>query len=348
VATPITVSDALAYQAASADALGSPLYATLLRGLHADHDAGGLTADLLRDRSQRPVHDAIALRLLGGVHRIVLEGRAPALAEHYPSVGGQAGGDPTHAFLAVCEEHRGEVDASLGRNVQTNEVGRAAALVGGFSRIARRTQLPLRLREVGSSAGLLLNWDRYAYDTGHSRAGDADSPVRFEPASWQAPPDLSGDCVVLDRRGCDVHPIDPTSEDGRLTLLSFVWPDQDARFLRLRAALDVAARHPVTIDAADAGEWVEHELASATPGLATVVHHSIVLQYLSPASLEHLRGALRAAGERATPDAPLAWLRMEPAGPVADIRLTTWPGGHEEVAGTTGYHGQDVRWSLSD
>lgn len=348
MATTTSVSEALAYQASSCDALGSPLYATLLRGLRADHDAGGLTADLLRDRTDRPVHDALALRLLGGVHRIVLEGRAPALAAFYPSVGGIATGDPTRTFLEVCEQHRDEVEASLARNVQTNEVGRAAALVGGFTLVARRTRLPLRVREVGSSAGLLLNWDRYAYDTGRSRTGDPASPVRFEPSAWQTPPDLSGDCIVADRRGCDVNPIDPTSDDGRLTLLSFVWPDQGARFRRLRDALDVATRHSVTIDAADAGVWLEHELAHRTPGLATVVHHSIVLQYLSPASLEHLRRALRTAGERATADAPLAWLRMEPAGPVADIRLTTWPGAHEVVLGTTGYHGQDVRWSLSD
>ena len=52
--------------------------------------------------------------------------------------------------------------------------------------------------------------------------------------------------------------------------------------------------------------------------------------------------------ERATPDAPVCWLRMEPAGEVADVRLSTWPGrdgGHdEELLATTGYHGPPVRW----
>ena len=36
----------------------------------------------------RPFGDAIALRLLGSVHRLVLAGEAPELAAFYPSVGG--------------------------------------------------------------------------------------------------------------------------------------------------------------------------------------------------------------------------------------------------------------------
>ncbi len=29
---------------------------------------------------------------------------------------------------------------------------------------------------------------------------------------------------------------------------------------------------------------------------------------------------------------------------VADLRLTTWPGGAEETLATAGYHGQDIAW----
>jgi hypothetical protein len=57
-----------------------------------------------------------------------------------------------------------------------------------------------------------------------------------------------------------------------------------------------------------------------------------------------MRAALRRAGERARPDAPVAWLRFEPAGPVGDLRLTWWPGGDEVVLGTAEYHGVPVYW----
>ena len=110
----------------------------------------------------------------------------------------------------------------------------------------------------------------------------------------------------------------------------------------------------MTIDRADAGSWVEERLAgtttsdaAATDGVATVVFHSIVLQYLPVDSRHRMRDALRAAGARATDAAPLAWLRMEPAGESADLRLTWWPGGEEAVLATAGYHGGTIRWNGS-
>ena len=79
-------------QAESCAALGSPLYAFLLQRVADDIEAGGPAYDVLRGHEDDPGPSALALRLMGGVHRLVLEGRAPALALTYPSVGGS--GDP--------------------------------------------------------------------------------------------------------------------------------------------------------------------------------------------------------------------------------------------------------------
>ena len=46
-------------------------------------------------------------------------------------------------------------------------------------------------------------------------------------------------------------------------------------------------------------------------------------------------------------DAPVAWLRFEPAGPVGDLRLTWWPGGEETVLATAEYHGIPVHWGVT-
>jgi hypothetical protein len=229
--------------------------------------------------------------------------------------------------------------------VQTNEVGRAAVLAPGFALIARRAALPLRLREVGSSAGLLLRWDHYRYVADGVELGDPTSPLVFDDAWIEPVPDLSGSPVVTDRRGCDIAPIDAGSADGRLSLLSFVWADQEDRIERLRLALDIAAAHPAVVDRADAGDWLESQLAADASGQVTVVFHSIVIQYLPEASRQRLRAVLEDTGERATRDNPLAWLRMEPAGANADLRLTWWPGGEEVVLATTGYHGREIRWT---
>lgn len=343
---PSNVAEVLAFQADQCGKAGSPLYEQILIGVLADLRGGGIAAELLAGRDDDPFGSVLALRLLGAVHRIVLEGRAPALAALYPSTGGDPTlGDAVAAFLDVLREHRAEVEERLVDGVQTNEVARAAVLVGGYAAIVSRTGLPLRVLEVGTSAGLNLRFDHFAYDTGVVTSGDPDSSVRFGPDWWEGPPPaLPARFEVVERRGCDRSPIDATTEDGRLTLLSFTWPDQLHRIARLEAAIEVARRVPVELERADAAAWVEAQLAEPRPGVATVVVHSIVFQYLSSDRRRRFRAAIEAAGARATAGAPVAWLRMEPAGESAELRLTTWPVGTEELLATAGYHGHPICW----
>ncbi|CAB4887088.1 unannotated protein [freshwater metagenome] len=351
-AEPGAVEASLQAQAASAEHIGSPLYASLLSELLADHRAGGITADLLDGVSAQPTHDAIPLRYLATAHRLALAGDAPGLARLYPSCGGTWRGETLgREFIEVARQHRSAFEAGVRRNVQTNEVGRAPVLATAFALITRRHRMALDLLEIGASAGLLSHWDRYHYDTGFTSAGDPDSPLRFDARWWNDPkPSLSGKTVVASTRCSDIDPIDITTAAGRLTMLSFVWPDQQERLDRLRTALDIAARLPITVERADAGDWLQAQLALApSTGVATVVFHSIVWQYLPRPTRDGVRRAIHAAADRASEQAPVFWLRMEPAGPTfADVRLTSWPGGGEEVLAEVGYHGTGIRWLAAD
>jgi hypothetical protein len=326
----------------------------MIEGVAEDVAAGGVCAAVLGPHAGDPFASALPLRFLGAVHRLVLDGRAPALAAHYPSAGGAPGPGLVEVFLATVAELRPEIEARLGDGVQTNEVGRAAVLAPGYALVARRAGLPLRVFEVGASGGLNLRWDRFWYDTGKTSLGDPSSPVRFVGA-WQASagelPDLGGPAgapvEVVERAGCDRNPVDVTTEEGRLTLRAYLWPDQVERAARLEAAFSVAARVPAAVTGGDLGAWVEERLAEPVPGTATVVVHTIVWQYVARESKDRMRAALRRAGERATAGAPVAWLRLEPAGPVADLRLTWWPGGEETVLATAEYHGVPVYWGAA-
>ncbi len=225
--------------------------------------------------------------------------------------------------------------------MQTNEVGRCAALLPGFLAVAEQTGLPLRVLEVGASAGLILGWDSYRYEAEGFSWGPPASPLRIEFELGGGPIPGAG-AEVAERAGCDAAPVDPASEEGRLTLLSYVWPDQGARIDRLRAALDLAAARPPAVERAAAIEWTEARLAEPVPGLATVLYHSVVMQYLSEAERRAFATAVAAAGARASAEAPLAWLRMEPDGERAAIRIATWPGGEDRLLARAGYHGTPV------
>ena len=339
-----TVPEHLRWQAASCAELGSPLYAHLATKAAEDFEAGGPIARVIGDRPATNA-SALALRLLGSVHRLVLEGKAPDLAATYPSAGGRA--DPEvawPAFLAIVEEQFDAVNAGIERPVQTNEVGRAGGLVGGFLEVARQTGLPLRILEVGASAGLNLRWDRFNYEARGATWGPADSPVRLCSYNSDRALPFDVEAKVVDRAGCDPSPIDPATEDGRLTLRSYVWPDQVHRIRLLRAALDVAAGFPVSLERAEAVTWAGERFRPEA-GVATVIYHSIVMQYLPDDRRAAFKELVRRRGaEEATTAAPLAWLRFEPVGSEAAVRLTIWPGGEDHTVAWAGFHGQNVRW----
>lgn len=322
------VAAQLRVQAAHCARLGSPLYADLLERAATDAEEGGPVASVLRGHESDPPNSMLALRLMGAVHRRLLEGALPNME--------------WSTFRRALVDDAAAIRPLLCRPVQTNEVGRCAALLPGFLAVAKRTGMPLRLLEVGASAGLNLLWDRYRYESAGFAWGDEASNPRIAFELHGGPP-VTTQVDVFHRRGCDLSPVDPIGEEGRLTLLSFVWADQADRLDRLRAALATAAELPVAVDRAGAAEWTAGQLSDLPTGVVTVLFHSIVMQYLPEDERLRFERLVRSAGEVATAAAPLAWLRMEPAGGCAEVRLACWPGGEDTVLARSGYHGNPVR-----
>ncbi len=330
---------------------GSPMYGELFELVATDVEAGGVFATILSGHEDDPARDAVPLRLLGGLHRMVLDGRAAGLRRWYPSTGGSwDAGSAWPEIRDTAERHSGSLRSALGQPPQTNEVGRSAALIGGLLRINREFGFPIRLFEIGTSAGLNLRADHYLYRFSDSRWGPADSPVIIEDA-WHGalPPD---DAVrIAERRGYDIAPIDVTGDtgvDGELTVLSYVWPDQGARLDRLRGAIAVARSVPARLERRTAAEAVAG--LTLADGALTVLWHSITWQYLSADERDAVRDAVEALAARADARSPFAHLTMEPAraGPGAPIRFwiraRSWPGGELAALGECHPHGPPVQW----
>lgn len=318
--------------------LGSPLYASLLESAAKDLDEEGAVWGVLEGFQNEPGTAALPLRLMGAVHRLVLDDTLPDLARHYPSTGGA--GDAAAAwplFRQALVEERSTVRELLANGCQTNEVGRCAALLGGFLEVAHQSRLSLRLLEVGASAGLNLQWDRFRYESLEGAWGDPGSPVRFVNA-FDVPPPLNRSADVVSRKGCDLNPIDPASESGALTLRSFVWADQLVRLGLLDGAIQVAGEHPIEVERLDAASFLDRELAHPMRGVATVVFHSVFIQYVNELERHRMLNAIEEARQRSTPQAPVYHLRMEPAEGVFEIRLD------EELLGISRAHGTGVVW----
>ena len=333
------VADRVRTQADACSRLGSPLYAGLLERTALDVQAGGPTWQVLEPFADWPGESVFVLRFMGAVNRLVLSDAAPALAPQFTT-----GGDPElawPAFRALIEERTDVLRTlALSRPVQTNEVGRCAALAPAILWVS--AGMPVRLLELGASAGLNLRWDAYRYEDAW---GDPRSPVQLvDRYEGTRPPFKPPEVEIVERRGCDVAPVDPSSDEGRLTLSSFVWPDQPERLALLRGALAVAQRVPAVVDAAGADEWLVRVLAEPRPACATVVFQSIVWQYIQTAQRERIAETMAQAGARADSATPLAWLRMEPDGAATALRATVWPGERTRLLAHAGYHGRPVTW----
>jgi hypothetical protein len=338
--------DAFRVQARGCAGAGSPIYESLLLRAADDLERGGIFADLVSGYRGQPVLDALPLRLLGRVHALVLAGDAPGLAAFYPSAGGRWDADGGwRALLDLAHAQRDLLRAAATQwRVQTNEVRRSAALLPGFLRVAARTGLPLRLREIGASGGLNQAFDRYRYALGAHRWGDDRSPLALS-ADWDGPaPDLDAPLRVADRRGCDVAPIDLRDPTEQAKLQSFIWPEQLDRLERLRAAIACVIADPPAIAAEPAGDWIARHVAPER-GVATVLFHSVVWWYVPEAERRRIAETMDAAGARATADAPLAWLRMEGVNvESAELRLRLWPNGDDVLLAAVHWHGAWVRW----
>ena len=296
-----------------------------------------------------PACRPVSVRLMGSVHRLVLEGAAPDLARFYPSAGGTDQGDPWPAFAETLTTQRERLLDLLEAPVQTNEISRCTALLSGFLLVARDTGLPLRLLEVGASAGLLLRAPEYRYVERDQTWGDPRSPALLEGAYAEGRPPFEIAAAVAERRGCDAAPLDPNSEADRLTLMSYVWADETWRFELLKNALEVARQVPVAVEAADACDWIEAALSEPAPGVATVVFHSLFIHFLDDRQRARFESALKAAGRRATERAPLARLSLEwpRGGGEPELLLTSWPGTTRRLA-TTDDRGREIHWASSN
>lgn len=311
---------------------GSPLYGLLLEKAAGDLEVEGPVWDVLRGFEDEPGTAAVALRFMAAVHRLVLDDSLPELAHYYPSTGGVGDAHATWpVFRQALIDHRDAIRGLVAGGCQTNEVGRSAALLGGFLEVAHRTGLPLRILEIGASAGLNLRWDRYRYESAGGAWGEPGSRVTFA-HNFDVPPPMNRSAEIAERKGCDLHPIDPTTGEGRLRLRSSIWADQLGRLAQLDGAIEIASEVPVEVERLDAVSFLEREVARPSRGLATVVYHSVFMQYVAEADRKRIAEVI-AGGQ-------VFHLSLEPADNTFEIRLDG------RLLGTSGPHGTAVRWNV--
>jgi hypothetical protein len=324
-----SMTDAVAWQRDYVKGAGSPVAATILEAVHEDLITDGQLVELLP--SEVRFGDLVGLRIMAAVHRLAITRVAPLVALHLPTLGGTpptAADERTFAdaVVAALLSNPGVLQSSIAQTPQTNEVGRSALLRCALSQLG--TKNPVRLREIGCSAGLNLRADHL--------------PGVPEIEAGPLP-------VIADRLGCDLSPVDPTTTEGRVHLTSYVWVDDLPRYERLRTALEVAALVPARVIQQDAAALVESmDLADGT---TTVLWHSAMWPYLVDEQRRRVLDGIARLGSEATSNrsfAHVSWEWMsEPVDPRSSFELVVrrWRGepsdGRPYVLARGGGHGNE-------
>lgn len=333
MAEPLDFAAAMEFQAAFCADAGAPVTARACRALAAGLDSTTATGRRVIAWPGDYIRDALPLRLVAPYHALFRRGKIDAF-------------DTPDAIRATTAAHDDWIADWLDGPPQTNEPARSATFMAALLVLAERFGLPFELLEIGSSAGLNLLIDRYRYDLGGVTAGPEGSPVLIRP-EWRGPPPPQADVRIARVRGVDIAPIDVTDPKAAERLMAYIWVDAPERTARVAAAIAMIGERPIDMVQGDAADWVEARLAEPqASGTCRVLMHSVVWPYLDEARRDRIIVALEAAGARATPDTPLAWVRMEwDSGHTPHrIRLKIWPGGGDAKLGNSHPHGAWVEW----
>ncbi len=340
-----SIRDAFHLQARYCAAAGSPLTAEVVGALADILDQSTRTGARILDWAGDPIVDALPLRIAGGLNALVRLGRDDLLSRLYRSRDVEA-----HPVLKqVLSKWDDWLNPWLDSPPQTNEVARSAALWPGMLEIARRFGPKMEWIEIGTSAGLNLNMDKFGYRLGETTSGDSRSAVQIAP-HWTGPSPSAAAVDVIDRLGIDLNPLDVSDSAIAERLLAYIWPDQGERVARAEAAIRVAQANPPPIVKGDATALLEPLLAEPqSEGRTRVIFHSIAFQYFPPDARARVTELIEAAGARADTARPLAWLSMEfqeKGAAQAQLGVRCWPGaGHDEILAHVHPHGAEVNWA---
>jgi hypothetical protein len=332
----------LARQSVVMRAIGSPFVADVLAAGERQLHHAPRTAAMLANWPGDPSAAAVAMRFNAALHALARRNTPPVLGALFRGTHGDVDG----AVRAALTAHDPFIADWMRDPPQTNEVGRAAAILAALMAVRRRFALPVELLELGSSAGLNLNLAHYAYDLGGVVAGDPGSPVRIAP-EWRGAPAPDQPVEVVAARGVDLHPLDPYDLATCERLMAYVFADQPARSRRLSHALGLAREHPPMLTREDATTWLVRQLEAPAPaGRVRVVFHSMVVQYVGADERRRLAETIAAAGARADRLRPLAWIGFEwnAARTAVELRLTCWPDGESRLLATCHPYGAWIEW----
>ena len=292
----------------------SPIYERLARSISTNHQ---VLEFVLQSASPNTRRGRVPVLFFAATHDRILANPSFEISKIYR---GEFDADPLPPFLELLEREREAIVQNMcTRSVQTNEVGRSAAIALGLAAVEHNDQ-NIVLVELGPSAGLNLFVDHWHIDYVRDDCivrtiGPANSPVQLTcELRGDLTPPATPMGTIDQRTGVDPAPIDASNAEQSRWLQACVWPGIPDRPERLAAALSVVSQHPPSLLKGDAVDDLAPLVAALPRSVLPVVLSTWALAYVSAEGRDRILSELDALGR--TRD--LAIITLE------EPRLTPW------------------------
>lgn len=323
----------------------SPLYYQLSLNVAEEMDLLQLAAQV---RKGQPIPNLF----YGAIHYLLLQSEGEELASYYPSISKHASlGIPIDLFKDFCQRREDKIAQILRqRIVQTNAINRTAYIMPIVSSLFP-SDVPINLVDIGTSSGLTLNFDNYEYNYGEGRQwGNSAVKIKTDILAGHLP-SFPSIARIKRKIGIDQNPLDLKEGENGNWLKALIWPDSEARFIRMEAAIAAAKSSNVELHKADQSDAFQSIINTVPKTEELVVYHTHVLYQFTVPQRQAFRDMLDVVGQYRD----LYYLAVE-ASRVFDelldgktgvrMVLTTYKGGKKTTTllGETNGHANWIKW----
>jgi hypothetical protein len=256
--------------------------------------------DLLKIASNTRVGQPIPNIFFASIHYLLLKNQDNLLAKYYPSIQKRFKTEiPFSTFKAFCIKNENEIKEIIStRIVQTNVINRCAYLMPIFSKIIADERKPTTIIDIGTSAGLTLNFDKYEYWYNDQKIYGESKVVVKSNILTSNIPTIYPITQPISKIGIDQNVIDPTDEDEILWLKALIWTDQLERFVAIEEALKLNELKNIDFIQAKTSIDFEKEILKVDKTQTLIIYATHVLYQFSQEQKEEFYSMLERVGQK--------------------------------------------------
>ena len=268
----------------------SPLYYYLSSQISKDEELLNIASFC---RQQQPMPNLF----LASVHYLLLNSQTEELASYYPSIRKEHKQNlPFDLFREFCvrnKEHIIELEQT--KIVQTNALNRCAYLMPILSN--RFESKEINIIDIGTSAGLTLNMDKYEYhyDDNYLQ-GKSPVKIRSEIRSGDLPK-FRSILSIKSKIGIDQNPLDVNIRENANWLKALIWADKIERKEVIEAAIKITKQENIQFVKANTISQFKEIIQDQENEIPLVIYHTHTLYQFTPEERSAFWNLLDALGK---------------------------------------------------